>query len=138
MIRKRNIEEQWIVLTNRSTQAAIVEAATAIAEFNGRIANVYGFLRTAGITGAQVVDLNVNGTTVFGAGSVKISFATTVATATFDPVAEASLRVSKGDRISIDVDSVHSGTAAIGLTIFVQLLRRGKDATTFVAPSALK
>jgi hypothetical protein len=125
-----------MVLKSPGTQTAAVGKDWDFVLKDGKIVNVYAILRTAGITGTQIVDLNKNGTTVFGAGTVKISFATTVPTATYDPL--ASLNVAKGDKISIDVDSIHSGTAAVELTVIVDIeFKTGQAVETHLSPALL-
>jgi hypothetical protein len=44
--------------------------------------------------------------------------------------------VSKGDKISLDIDSVHT-TEAINLSVHITLRRKGFETATNLAPSAL-
>ncbi|KKN13856.1 hypothetical protein LCGC14_1002070 [marine sediment metagenome] len=83
--------------------------------FAGWLKAVYSKLGTAGVTGTQTVDINKGGSSVLG---TLITFATTnvdpnlAAVFTADPTSFA-----KGDFVSVDVDAIHSGTAAIDLSV---------------------
>jgi len=71
---------------------------------------------TAGITGSQTCQLH-NLTDAADILSTVATIATTVkrddGTAVVNPAAN---KVSAGDELRVDVDTIHSGTAAIGLT----------------------
>ena len=70
-------------------------------------------LLVAGVTGAQAVDINNELTTLLG--STKISFATTSKTPTYPTL--GVVKADGGDMISMDIDTIHSGTAAEGLVV---------------------
>ena len=76
---------------------------------------------TAGITGAQTCQLH-NLTQAVDIMSTNASIATTVKRddGTTGVVNVANARVDAGDELRVDVDAIHSGTAAIGLTCQIE------------------
>ena len=137
MIRIKNIGEQRILLKARSTQAAGLTFDTAFVENDGVIDNIYALLGTAGITGSEIADVHKNGVTIFAAAP-KLTFPTTVADATYSLLTAAARKVLKGDRLTLDIDSVHSGTAAIDLWVYIVIRRKTDNSVeTNLAPSAL-
>jgi len=135
-IRTKNIGEQIIEFVVPALQAADTNLAIAFADFDGFIKNIYAELITAGITGNQKVDIHKNGVTIFG-GATKINFATTSKTATYDTVTDVLAQIVKGDLLSLDVDSIHSGTAGDGLLVQMRIVRGRPGALTNVAPASL-
>lgn len=121
-IQQRNRDEQIIAFRIPGNQAAGTYKNWDFAEFDGVIANIYAEVRTAGVTGSMVVDVNKNGTTVFSDGT-KITFTSAASVNAYSAVADATRQVAKGDKISVDVDSVHT-TPAVDLTVYVVLTRR--------------
>jgi len=124
MIKLRQTEELLIRLDNPKAQAADLNVAQFLVPFACRLKAVFAKLRVAGVTGTGTYDVNKNGTTVYS-GS-KIDFATTAV----DPTAYNAFTTDpttfvKGDVISVDVDAVHSGTAAEGFMLLL-VLQRGK------------
>lgn len=57
--------------------------------------------------------------------------------ASVDAVSAANQLVAKGDKFSLDVDSVHSGTVGQGLAVHIRISKRSRRAVGSVAPSAL-
>ncbi len=99
--------------------------------------NIYALLGTAGITGSEIADVHKNGVTIFAAAP-KLTFPTTVADATYSLLTAAARKVLKGDRLTLDIDSVHSGTAAIDLWVYIVIRRKTDNSVeTNLAPSAL-
>lgn len=136
MIRKRALGEQHILLRSRSTQAAGLTFDTGFVENDGVIDNIYALLGTAGITGAEIADVHKNGTTVFAA-SPKITFAAATAVDAYSLLTAAGRKVLKGDRLTLDVDSIHS-TAAVDLWVHIVIKQKTDNSVeTNVAPSAL-
>lgn len=137
-LKKHNLDEQWLVLVNPGTQAATVDRAIGIAEFGegARIANVYATLSSSG-NGDMVVEVKKNGTTLFGAGANKIKFASgeTVG-GVVDPISDTDQRVLKGDRFTLDVNSVPGGPGS-GLSVHIQILRHYRRAAGTASPAAL-
>ena len=137
MIQAKNMGYQDIVLRNPDTQATLVAADYDFAQFDGFIENIWAVLDAAGTTNSQVVEVEKNGTTIF-TGSTLITFTTLVSPNAYDPVSAANRLVTKGDKFSIDVDSVHSGTAAKGLAVHIRLSPKARNASVLnQAPSAL-
>jgi hypothetical protein len=67
---------------------------------------------TAGVSGATTIDINKGGTTMF---TTKPTLATTVASSPTPFTADTATSLALGDKITIDIDAVHSTTAAIDL-----------------------
>jgi len=83
--------------------------------FTGTITEVGAWVDTAGVTGVQTIDINLNGTTVI---STKITIDSTEKssrTAAAAPVISVTA-VTAGDIITVDVDGIQT-TAAKGLTV---------------------
>lgn len=128
-IKKSGLDEQWITLTGRGAAAADANIDADFAQFDFVIGNVYAEVAAAGVTGSMVVDVNIDGTTIFSS-SGKITFTSAATANAYDSLATSS--GSKGARFSLDIDSIHSGTAAEGLVVHIQLLkaRRGTSGKT--------
>lgn len=126
MIRSRNVEEFIVDLSVPGTQSAAANKATFLVPFACSLKAIYAKLGTAGITGTQTVDINKNGTTIWDS-TPKLSFATTVAAAGYDAFATDPTTFAKGDIIGVDVDAVHSGTAAKDLNLLLVLKRGGNN-----------
>ena len=74
---------------------------------------------TAGTTGTMVVDININGSTIMTTNKLDIE---TGEKSTEDATTQPDLTTTDldiGDVITIDIDSIHSGTAAKGLTVYM-------------------
>ena len=72
---------------------------------------------TAGTTGTMVVDIHKAGTTIMTTNKLDIETTeTSTRTAATQPDLTTTT-LAAGDLITIDVDAVHSGTAAKGLTV---------------------
>ncbi len=137
-IPKRGLAEQHIVLKVVGNLAAATLRDWDFVETGGlQIKNIWAEVATAGVTGSTVVDVNLNGSTIFAAAG-KITFGAAAAPSSYSAVLPAAVNVRKGDKLSIDVDSVHSGTAPVGLTVHIQLASvRSGDVPTNRAPAAL-
>jgi hypothetical protein len=137
-IKKRNLDEQHIVLQGKGgALAADANIAVEFAEFDYHVKNVYAEVLAVGTTGSTVVDVNKNGTTIFS-GAGKITF-TTLVTAAIDTLAAGMNTGSKGDKFSLDIDSIHT-TPPEHLVVHIVLTKReprGGSTPTNVAPSAL-
>lgn len=72
---------------------------------------------TAGVTGTMVIDIHLNGTTIMTTNKLDIETTEkTTADATTQPDLTTTA-IAAGDIITIDVDAIHSGTAAKGLSV---------------------
>jgi hypothetical protein len=69
---------------------------------------------TAGVTTTFVADINKNGTTMF---TVKPSLATTVTSSPTPFTADTATTLALGDYVTIDIDTINTGTLAIDLYI---------------------
>jgi hypothetical protein len=118
----RHQKEHVMVLTALGTQTAAVkkDIARLPAAGLGRkwfLKRITARLGTAGVTGTEDVDIHSGeGAGVTLIGSTKISFATTALTPTY-PTLTNQAGVAENTKIQLDVDAVHSGTAAIDLTV---------------------
>ncbi len=90
-----------------------------LAPFDGEVLFMVMHLGTAGVTGSQIGDVNINGTTVFTTAGNK----PTLTTGTLAEVAVAAIdgvrTFSKGDQIDFSVDAIHSGTAGIDTSFYM-------------------
>ena len=132
MIKLRNQSEEIAYLNNPKAQAADLNVAGYLVPWSCRIKSIFAKLIVAGITGAQTVDINKNGTTIF-ANAAKLAFATTSQAPTYDVFAANPTTFVKGDVISVDIDAVHSGTPAEGLMIELTLERTKTGPASTVA-----
>ena len=87
-------------------------------------------LLVAGITGAQAVDINIALVTLLG--STKVSFATTAVDPTYPTL--GVVKADGGDLISMDTDTIHSGTAAEGLVVELVWTRIPQAGVTNTGP----
>ena len=125
------------ILQDPAVAVADANTASFIVPFDGFIENIHAEVRVAGITGAMIADLNKNGTTIFAA-SEKITFGAAVAPSDYSLLTAGAEQVAKGDMISLDIDSIHSGTAAELLAVHVRLNRRNQGVTTNLTPANLR
>lgn len=117
----RHQKEHLMVLTALGTQTAAVkkDIARLPAAGLGRkwyLKRITARLGTAGVTGAEDVDIHSGegaGTTLIG--TTKISFGAGL-TPTY-PTLTNQAGVAENTKIQLDVDAIHSGTAAIDLTV---------------------
>jgi hypothetical protein len=89
--------------------------------FAGWLKAVYLKLGTKGITGTQTVDINIGGSSIFASGGITFTAVADVnayAALTADPTSFA-----KGDVVSLDVDAIHSGTAAEDMSAILVFTR---------------
>ena len=128
MIDRRRESDLLVELNVAGTQTAATDKACKVIPFACELIGFLAALGTAGVTGSQVVDIHKNGTTIFSK-SAKITFATTVATMTAfasDETAVTSpVQFAEGDVVTLDVDSVHSGSAAVNLCVTLLFRRTG-------------
>lgn len=93
-------------------------AQVAIGDAAMTLVNVHANVTAAGVTGTMTIDVNVNGTTTMTTDKLDVL---TTATADDDTAVISSSSVPARGVITFDVDSIHSGTAAQGLTITLEL-----------------
>lgn len=139
-IKFKNLAEEKVVLTIPGTQTSSgvgSKSAVGIVPFDGIIKAVYAFLGTAGITNTQTTDLTKNGSSLVASGTL-LSFATTVTTPTYPGVLSVNPTLcTQGDVLRLSNTAVHSGTAALDLTVVVvvERLRGSGVAAVFQAQS---
>ena len=120
-----NLDEQVLQMGVPGTQTATTDKEFVTCPMDGFIKAIIAKLGTAGITGTQVVDIHKNGVTVFGS-LAKIVFATTNVAPNAHP-AYGDISVLKGDQLSLDVDTIHSGTVAEDLTVALVISKRPRQ-----------
>lgn len=115
--------------TQSTTAGSASGQASCIVPFQGRISAIFARMKTQGTTGTQTVDLLKNGTSLTGSNGI-FNFPTTVGGASAPTYTLSNLTganpplVSKGDVISILNKTIHTGTAAQDLTVYVTLERQ--------------
>jgi hypothetical protein len=113
-------------LVEKTTSVEVGTSITGsyIAPFSGTILQddtlknlLYAYTDTAGTTGTMVVDIHLNGTTIMTTNKLDIeSTENGTQTATTQPDLTTTA-ITAGDVLTFDVDAIHSGTAALGLTV---------------------
>jgi hypothetical protein len=82
------------------------------------VTEVGAYCDTAGTTGTATIDINKNGTTILSTKITIDSAEKTSRTAATPPVISVS-SIAVDDIITYDIDGIHSGTAAKGLTVWM-------------------
>jgi hypothetical protein len=97
--------------------------ATIIVPFNCTVIEVYGYVETAPTGSAIIVDVNLNGTSIWNTNpSNRLTInagSQTGSSTTFD-----TSNFSKNDRLTIDIDQVGSGTAGEDLSVCIRIRPR--------------
>jgi hypothetical protein len=84
----------------------------------GKVVKVQTYLSTAPLTTAVVVDVNKNGTTIFTTQGNRPSIAASGTTSTLgDPDGDDVCTFEAGDILTIDVDSIGTGTVGANLSV---------------------
>ena len=125
---KRNV--RWLVfnVVDRLTDCSVLSnlggdflspIAGTILQSDSAPFYIYATNSTAGTTGTMVVDVHLNGTTIMTTN--KLDFDTTEKTTTTaaTPPDLTDTTIAVGDILTIDIDAIHSGTAAKGLTVYI-------------------
>ena len=106
-----------VIEATTNTAVATTKGGDLELPFTGTITEIGAYVDTAGITDTMTIDVNLNGTTLMTTNKITIDTteksSRTAATA---PVLTTTA-VTAGDLITVDIDAIHSGTAAKGLTI---------------------
>ena len=105
-IRTKNLHHHIITLRSAGTLTAASDKDVAKALFDGFITNIVGKV-TSGGTGSTntIVDVNLNGTTLFSTAT-KMTFASTTGIASYSPLSNEPVSVTYGSMFTLDVDSV--------------------------------
>lgn len=124
MIKLTSSGELIANLSVPGTQTAATDKVCFLVPFDCRLKAIYLALGTAGITGSQDVDIKKNGTSIISSAN-KIRFATTIATPTAASITFTTdpTTFAAGDVITLNVDAIHSGTAAKNLCVMLLLQR---------------
>lgn len=75
------------------------------------------YTTTAGSTGTMIVDVNLNGSTIMTTNKLDIETGELDTTTAATQPDLTTTSISKGDIITVDIDAIHSGTAAKGLVV---------------------
>lgn len=111
----------WRVLDNLTFQATdTTQGGDFEIPFTGTLLAVGAYVDTAGVTGTCTVDMNLGGSTIL---STKITIDTTEKSSrdATTPAVISSTAITEGDILTIDIDDVHSGTPAKGLTVVLKI-----------------
>lgn len=90
---------------------------------SGLIVAVKAYLDTPATGASLIVDVNKNGTTIYGTAGNRPTFAASSNTPTIG--AHSVTTYADGDRLSIDIDQIGSTVAGSDLTVVVYHLRTG-------------
>lgn len=128
MIKNRNLGDYVMefVISGAQTASTITSAGrtSAIVPFDSRLSAIIARLATAGVTGSQTTDVQVNGVSINSSGTL-LSFATTSKIPTYATTTLLTnpTKVNKGDVITLQNTAVHT-TAANDLTAYITLERQ--------------
>lgn len=118
-IRVKNLTNYTLTLKCSKTLTATLNVDIARIPFDGRISNVVAKCSSGG-SGANntVLDVNLNGTSIFAAAT-KITLASTTGTPSYSALTATPLSVTAGSILSLDVDSVSANpmNAIVDVTI---------------------
>lgn len=104
-----------------------VSAETDVADlewecpFSGTIQNVGAYTKTAGVTGTMTVDIHKGGSTIMTTNKITIDSNEKSSRTAATAPSLTTTAVSAGDLFTFDVDAIHSGTAAQGLTVWMEI-----------------
>jgi hypothetical protein len=89
--------------------------------FAGTITGVGAYVYTAGVTGTMTVDVHLDNATIMATNKISIETGEKSSRdATTQPAITTSA-LSVGDLITVDIDAIQSGTAAKGLTVWLEV-----------------
>jgi hypothetical protein len=94
-----------------------------VAPYNATIVRAFAWAEVAPTGQAIIFDLNVNGSTIWSTQANRLQIA--AAANSGEQTTFNTTTVSKGDRITVDVDQVGSTTAGANVSVFLQLLKTG-------------
>lgn len=118
----KTVTLSWNAATTSATTGTKKAYFVVPPNMNGmNLIRVHAEVATAGVTGTQVFDVNKNGSSMLSTAISIDSGETGSDTAATPAVINESLdNVSSYDIISVDVDSIHSGTAALGEVVTLE------------------
>lgn len=107
----------WFKVSGNISVATNVDLSW-IAPVPLNIVEVYGYIRTAPVGAAALIDINKNGTSIFATRLTIADGANTGSQKALRITGQPHLNVN--DRLDIDVDQIGSGTAGANLSVFVR------------------
>lgn len=112
---------QTLNFTILGAQTTGAKKAAALAPVAGIITDVRAYLDTAPTGATFIIDVNKNGTTIFTTQGNRptVAISGNASTTTVPDVTT----VAAGDRISLDIDQIGSGTAGSDLQVAVTIKR---------------
>jgi imidazoleglycerol phosphate synthase glutamine amidotransferase subunit HisH len=119
-IRTKNLQSYILELRIARTLSATTDADSVMVPFAGYISNAVAKLATQGTAANPIIDVNKNGTTIFGAAT-KVTGNTVSSTFGYSDLSSDHLNLAAGDIISIDVDT--AGTAAANFMLNLTLTK---------------
>lgn len=106
---------------NQTASDSVQVGSTFESSIAGTISSVGAFSETAGVTGTARYDIHLNGTSIMETTKISIeSGELSSRDATTQPVLTTSA-IAIGDRLTFFSDTIHSGTAAKGLSFFLNI-----------------
>jgi len=121
-IKVRNLDEIVVKLQGQGgALAADANLDGFVVPFACKLKAIFARVLAAGTTGTMIVDVNKNGTTIFS-GAAKLTWASASVSPTYAAYTTDPADFVEGDRIGLDIDSVHT-TPAEGLIVELVLSR---------------
>lgn len=118
-IKVKNLHHYVITLRSAGTLTAATNKDVAKALSDGWITNVVGKLLTPGSgSTASIIDVHLNGTTIFDAAT-KITFAATTGVASYSALASEPIAITYGSMFTLDVDQISVNPANVVVQITV-------------------
>lgn len=133
-IKLDNLDEQVIILRAPEPVVADDHVDSDYAHFNHFVKNIHAQCGVVGATGTTAIDINKNLTSILAAA---INFTADLIPTSYPALAAGADVGSKGDRYSLDLDTVET-TVPQGLTVHLTLARKRPGAVTNVTPANLK
>jgi hypothetical protein len=130
-IRTKNLHHTVLALNAAGTLTAAASKACQMVPFSGFITNVAAVIGTpgSGVTNT-ILDVNYNGTTIFGAAA-KVTFAATTGVASYSTLSSTPFSVTAGSIMTLDADAVP--TSGANASVFVTISRTPQyDASNLV------
>lgn len=119
-IRTKNLQNVVISLVKNGTFSATTDIDSKLIPFSGFISNVVAKIVTPGTGAHPIFDVNLNGTTIFGAAT-KITCNTTSGVNSYSALDASPKSVTYGSVLTLDCDT--AGTAAANAIVNVTISR---------------
>lgn len=139
-IRTRNQQEFLVDLSIPGGQSATTSRAIFVAPFKCWVKRVGVQLGVAGTTSSQITDIHKAtadgvGTTIFSAAP-KITVATGANDATFSALTSDPVVLLAGEKLIVDIDSVHT-TPGANLALYAVISKKAVSGTVFGTVAAI-